>query len=54
MVAAGVSEQALLHHLCFIYEYTFTHVDPRPLPHGKTGGWGACPRYQVSDAPRKR
>ncbi|GAB4815034.1 hypothetical protein N2152v2_002080 [Parachlorella kessleri] len=32
----GVSEQALLHHLCFIYEYTFTHVDPRPLPHGKT------------------
>ena len=32
-----MSEDEILHHLVFIYDYTFSHVDPRPLPHGQTG-----------------
>lgn len=39
-----MTEQELLHHLVFIYEYTFTQVDARPMPHGRTG---ACLRGEV-------
>lgn len=36
MVAAGVSQEALLAHLMFTYEYVFKVLDPAPLPGGKT------------------
>lgn len=32
----GVSEQAMLEHLLFIYQYAFSELDTRPLPDGKT------------------
>jgi hypothetical protein len=36
LTAEGVSEQAMLEHLLFTYQYAFTRLDARPLPHGKT------------------
>ena len=36
IAAEGVSEQAMLEHLLFTYQYAFSMLDVRPLPDGKT------------------
>jgi CRAL/TRIO domain len=36
IAADGVSEQAMLEHLLFTYQYAFAKIDARPLPDGKT------------------
>lgn len=36
IAAEGVSEQAMLEHLLFTYQYEFGVVDHRPMPDGKT------------------
>jgi len=36
IVAEKFSEQAMLEHLLFTYQYAFGVLDPRPLPNGKT------------------
>ncbi len=36
IAAEGVSEQAMLEHLLFTYQYAFAKLDARPLPEGKT------------------
>lgn len=36
IAAEGVSEQDMLEHLLFTYQYAFNKLDPRKLPQGKT------------------
>ncbi|KAL4539619.1 hypothetical protein Ndes2437B_g02017 [Nannochloris sp. 'desiccata'] len=36
IAAEGISEQAMLEHLLFTYQYAFAKIDARPLPDGKT------------------
>jgi len=36
IAAEGISEQAMLEHLLFTYQYAFAKLDARPLPDGKT------------------
>ncbi len=36
IAAEGVSEQAMLEHLLFVYQFAFARLDARPLPDGKT------------------
>lgn len=36
IVSEGVTEQQMLEHYLFIYQYAFTRLDARPLPNGKT------------------
>lgn len=36
IIAEGVTEKQMLEHYLFIYQYAFTRLDTRHLPHGKT------------------